>query len=273
MEKTKVFNVIVLDKSGSMVSIRQAAIDGVNETISGIKVSQTEFEQTQQHYILLNAFCSHGIDTIYNNVSINEAKTMTTEDYEPSCCTPLYDAMGFTLTKLEERIKEIADCMVSVTVITDGYENASSQFSGQDIKKLIDCLKEKGWTFTYMGADHDVEKVAGELSFDRHIRFEHNEQSTRDVFEARKMDWQSEALAMQELRIMEKQQMRRFSDEERKKYRLKRVEEELQKRQAMYNANKQERKKAAQKDNSVKENQNTAAVKSNVTKQEPVKKK
>lgn len=35
--KTQVFNVIILDKSGSMESIRQAAIDGFNETLAGIK--------------------------------------------------------------------------------------------------------------------------------------------------------------------------------------------------------------------------------------------
>ena len=36
-EKTQVFNVIILDKSGSMESIRKAAVDGFNETLAGIK--------------------------------------------------------------------------------------------------------------------------------------------------------------------------------------------------------------------------------------------
>lgn len=35
--KTQVFNVIILDMSGSMESIRKAAIDGFNETLAGIK--------------------------------------------------------------------------------------------------------------------------------------------------------------------------------------------------------------------------------------------
>lgn len=43
LTKTQVFNVIILDKSGSMESIRQAAIDGFNETLSGIKKAQEKF--------------------------------------------------------------------------------------------------------------------------------------------------------------------------------------------------------------------------------------
>ena len=38
--KTKVFNVIILDKSGSMSSIARQAVDGVNETIGSIRSAQ-----------------------------------------------------------------------------------------------------------------------------------------------------------------------------------------------------------------------------------------
>lgn len=37
IQKTKVFNVIILDRSGSMECIRQAAVEGFNETLAGIK--------------------------------------------------------------------------------------------------------------------------------------------------------------------------------------------------------------------------------------------
>lgn len=37
MTKTQVYNVIILDRSGSMGSIRRAAIDGFNETLAGIQ--------------------------------------------------------------------------------------------------------------------------------------------------------------------------------------------------------------------------------------------
>ena len=55
--KTQVYNVVILDKSGSMESIRQAAIDGFNETLNGIKKAQEKYAETQDHFVTLVAFC------------------------------------------------------------------------------------------------------------------------------------------------------------------------------------------------------------------------
>ena len=51
--KTQVFNVVILDKSGSMESIRKAAISGFNETLAGIKKAQEKFADTQEHILSL----------------------------------------------------------------------------------------------------------------------------------------------------------------------------------------------------------------------------
>ena len=55
--KTQVFNVIILDKSGSMESIRKPAIDGFNETLAGIQKAQEKFVDTQDHFVSLLTFC------------------------------------------------------------------------------------------------------------------------------------------------------------------------------------------------------------------------
>lgn len=57
MEKTQVHNVIILDRSGSMSSIRQAAVDSFNETLAGIRKAQQKFTDTQEHFISLVTFC------------------------------------------------------------------------------------------------------------------------------------------------------------------------------------------------------------------------
>ena len=57
--KTQVFNVIILDKSGSMECIRQAAVSGFNETLNGIKKAQEKFIDTQEHFVSLLTFFSH----------------------------------------------------------------------------------------------------------------------------------------------------------------------------------------------------------------------
>ena len=51
MTKTQVFNVIILDRSGSMECIRKAAVDGFNETLAGIKKAQEKFATYTQEQV------------------------------------------------------------------------------------------------------------------------------------------------------------------------------------------------------------------------------
>ena len=48
--KTRIFNLIIIDESGSMQYIKTAAIDSVNETIQTIRSAQKKHEE-QEHYI------------------------------------------------------------------------------------------------------------------------------------------------------------------------------------------------------------------------------
>lgn len=182
-KKTQVFNVIILDRSGSMGCIRRAAVDGFNETLSGIKKAQENFADTQDHYVTLVTFCSCEMRQVFDKVPAAEARPLTMDDYEPCCGTPLYDAMGFTLTAMQRHVKDMTDTVVVVTVITDGYENASREYSGTAIKELVERLRGKGWTFTYMGANQDAASVAAEMSIRNSRNFEHNEEGTRFCME------------------------------------------------------------------------------------------
>jgi hypothetical protein len=75
------------------------------------------------------------------------------------------------------------DDRVLVTVITDGYENASRTWSGRQIKSLVEELRQMGWTFTYIGADQDVERVAIEIGVHNTLRFSANPVETYAMFE------------------------------------------------------------------------------------------
>lgn len=68
--KTKIYNLVILDKSGSMESIRTEAINGYNETLGSIKSTQLKFIDTQEHFVSLAAFCDCGIDMIYDMTPI-----------------------------------------------------------------------------------------------------------------------------------------------------------------------------------------------------------
>lgn len=162
--KTQVFNVIILDRSGSMESIRTAAIDGFNETLAGIKKAQERYAKTQKHFVSLLTFCDCEMRYIFDKVPAGRARKLTKDDYQPCCCTPLYDAMGFTLTSMRSHVAAIEDHVVVVTIITDGLENASKEYSGPAVKQLVEELKKEGWTFTYMGANQNSVEVAFTLS-------------------------------------------------------------------------------------------------------------
>jgi len=166
--KTRIFNLIIIDESGSMQSIKKAAIDSVNETIQTIRSAQKKHED-QEHYVSLVTF-NDDVKTVYECVPVDEVKELTAETYQPDCCTALYDAMGISLNALRKKVAE--DDKVLVTVVTDGYENASKEYSGKAIKALVDELKTKGWVFAYIGANQDVEAVAATISITNVMNFE-----------------------------------------------------------------------------------------------------
>lgn len=183
MKKTQVFNVIILDRSGSMECIRRAAVEGFNETLAGIKKAQEKFADTQEHFVSLVTFCSCETQHVFDKTPVAEANLLKMEDYQPCCCTPLYDAMGITLTAMRKHVKEIEDSVVVVTIITDGMENASHEYNGQTIKELVERLRGEGWTFTYMGANQDSVEVAMKLSIRNSRNFAYNDEGTRATME------------------------------------------------------------------------------------------
>ncbi len=110
------------------------------------------------------------VKTVYDCVPSAEVRELTAETYRPDCCTALYDAMGMSLNALRSKVADVD--RVLVTIVTDGYENASREYSGGAIKALVDELKGKGWVFAYIGANHDVEQVAATISITNTMRFQ-----------------------------------------------------------------------------------------------------
>lgn len=181
--KTQVFNVVILDKSGSMEVLRKAAVDGFNETLNGIKTAQEKYADTQDHYVSLVAFCACEMKQVYDKVPVMEARPLDESDYRPCCCTPLYDAMGFTLNGMRKYVQDIEDAVVLVTIITDGLENASKEYRLDSIKSLVEQLKKEGWSFTYMGANQDALEVAASMSIRNSRNFDYNDEGTRQMMD------------------------------------------------------------------------------------------
>ena len=177
-----VFNLIILDESGSMSPVKQVTIAGFNEMVQTIRGAQAQFPN-QQHRVSLVIFNGLGIRTVLDNRRVADILPLSDDTYTPDASTPLYDAMGRSLLRLEFQTEGETDPTVLVSILTDGDENASREFSGGHVKSLVDRLTAKGWSFMYMGANHAVESTAAALSINTSVRFETNQNSMKDLFE------------------------------------------------------------------------------------------
>ncbi len=167
-----IYNVIILDESGSMSCIRKETILSMNEVLNGIRRNQEDFPD-QQHYVTFVTFEGEGVKgvkTRRDRVPVSRISDISERDYRPGGCTPLYDAIGMTLHDLEGKINK--EDRVMATIITDGYENASSEYSGRIIINLLDRLRDKGWTIAYIGANQDAVEVARDLHIDNALEYD-----------------------------------------------------------------------------------------------------
>ena len=173
-KETRIYNLIILDESGSMGDIRQQALTGVNETIQTIRAAQQE--NPDDHQMLSFVTFDQGprkrpdVRLIIDNEKIENVEDVKPEQYDPQGMTPLYDAMGKAITALEELVKD--GDHVLVTVVTDGYENASRYYTAGMIKELVDTFTAKGWVFTYIGANQNSAEEALHLGIKSAMDFE-----------------------------------------------------------------------------------------------------
>lgn len=183
--KTGIYNLIILDESGSMDCVKRQTISGCNETINTIRAAQEKYADTQDHYVSIYVFQENDkVPSRYliKNLPIAEVSHINGEQYEPWGCTPLYDAVGGTLADLKSITKDKEMAIGSVTIITDGLENASKHYTREKVAKMIDALKEMGWSFNFIGANIDVKGTAASLNIDNALEFQQDEDGTEAMF-------------------------------------------------------------------------------------------
>ena len=176
VKKHQVHNLIILDESGSMQSIKEFIIKGFNELVQTVKGIGKQYPE-QEHYITFVTFNGLGQKILHFIDPVEKIDQINASTYRPDANTPLYDAIGFSIYKLKQVLENVKEYNVLVTIMTDGEENASKEYSGLAIKELIEELKQKRWTFTYIGAEHDVTKSANTISISNVMTFEKNEGS------------------------------------------------------------------------------------------------
>lgn len=150
---------VVLDRSGSMS-------DCVTDTVGGFNTFLAEQKKTGNCCLTLVQF-DNQYQVDYNGVPIEEVKPLIAGvNYTPRGSTALYDAAGRAIYAAKERIhapRLRCSCCdgdvpkVIFVIQTDGYENASREFTAHAVKEMIQHQRSKhDWQFVFMGADVDA---------------------------------------------------------------------------------------------------------------------
>jgi len=168
MAQFKVHNLIIVDASGSMTSIYEQALAGINETLSTIREEAKKSDKIEQSVTVLS-FASGGepLQYAYRNTVAEQTSPLTPNDYTLRGMTALYDAIGTSVTDLERN---------------KGKEDNSIEWDGASVKKLIDRLCKKGWVFTYIGANQDAALEAGKIGVKNSLTFEATIEGTVNMF-------------------------------------------------------------------------------------------
>jgi hypothetical protein len=151
---------LILDRSGSMGACRGATINGFNHYLTHVRgvVDEATIPATGTLTVFADA-----VEVQQFLRPLSELQLLTPATYVPDGCTALLDAVGITVSRLEE--SGTLDDSYLVCVVSDGYENASTQYSSRDIASTIGRLTESGnWTFTYLGANQDLSVVVEDLN-------------------------------------------------------------------------------------------------------------
>src|SRR3990167_10207505 len=135
----------ILDKSGSMESIKSATISGFNEYIKTLKKDGNKYSFS------LTMFDTQ-IETPFINTPLNEVDELDEKKYDTNGSTALYDAVCSTIKKIKEKPNQ----KVINIIMTDGEENSSKEYTQVQMRAMIKDLEAKGnWTFVYLGANQD----------------------------------------------------------------------------------------------------------------------
>jgi hypothetical protein len=153
-EKTHI--ICILDRSGSMGSIIGASISGFNEFLGKQKALPDKATIT---VVLFD----DQYEILYDNVDIKKAELLNGEVWKPRGMTALYDTLFKTINTERVKLAKLGDeapAKVLVCIVTDGEENASEEYKGEQGRKQIislirDCEKND-WNFLYLASNQDA---------------------------------------------------------------------------------------------------------------------
>jgi uncharacterized protein YegL len=155
--------IFIIDESGSMQSAASDVRGGFNTYVEQLRGDGNEYSLTAIKF-------GTKVRPLFANLSLAEVPALTTENYRPLDSTALYDAIGYAFAEASRQWatdeKPYGTAKTIVIVMTDGFENASREFSKETIVAEMKQREAAGnWTFVYLGADQDAWSIASNLGF------------------------------------------------------------------------------------------------------------
>lgn len=164
-KKNKIEILALIDRSGSMQTIMPEAVGAFNAFIE----EQRELSLDDKVKVTLASF-DNNYEVVFDRVPLDEVRELTVEDVQPRGLTALNDSIAELInnSKYPER-----DTILLIQ--TDGYENASKEYSTTAIKELVDAKKDSGWDVNFIGAglsDASVNLMASAMGINKSFAVE-----------------------------------------------------------------------------------------------------
>ena len=142
---------MVIDRSGSMQSIRTDAEGGINSFIEQQKQEPGEANVTLVQFDTKYEF-------VHSGVNIKQVPPFT---LMPRGSTALLDAVGRAINETGSRLAEMEESqrpgLVVFVIVTDGEENSSREFTREQIKTMVEHQQSVyNWKFTFLAANQDA---------------------------------------------------------------------------------------------------------------------
>jgi uncharacterized protein YegL len=176
---------IVLDRSGSMSTVRDATISGFNEFVEAQRKAPGEANLTLIQFDTENAY-----EVVFDR-PIAETPKLSAETYIPRGGTPLHDALGRTITQLGAKLQKMPEAKrpakVVIVIMTDGLENSSHEYTAPQIAEMIKHQRETyKWEFLFLGANQDAILTGEKLNIPgaNSVTYAHSTVGTQSVIAA-----------------------------------------------------------------------------------------
>lgn len=159
----EVYDFLVVDASGSMMPKIDSTLTGINTYLAKMREDAKKLSTEGKAFTSI-IFFNTLITVHYSFVPIQEVQDITRANYVASGFTALNDAVAGAIESLKERLKgreDSDDVDVTITVFTDGYENASKKYTTEQLKGYIEEVKSSWkWTVNYVGAGDSEQAMA-----------------------------------------------------------------------------------------------------------------